>query len=281
MTAVQTPGRFSHKKFAMANKAPKTAMAARKNLPTGPTFFVPLCGQPARGIAAAFRPVRALALPLFATLGVATSALAGHFVATDALNIPRLIAPPPAADSLVTRAELDVVLQFQDLRTPALALRANQVEQETLFSFAADAAGPWFTEARLPKTAALFAAVGEDFGAVNRAAKAVWPRKRPPYADARVKPCVEYSDSGSYPSGHGIQSALWAVLLAELLPEHAAGFQARALETRRMKLFTGVHYPSDLEAGRLVGEALAREMLKSPALQQALAAARTELAVPR
>ncbi|MEJ1972377.1 MAG: hypothetical protein WDM96_07920 [Lacunisphaera sp.] len=45
-----------------------------------------------------------------------------------------------------------------------------------------------------------------------------------------------------------------------------------------MKLFTGVHYPSDLEAGRLVGEALAREMLQSPALQSELAKARAEIA---
>src|SRR4051812_29072173 len=203
---------------------------------------------------------------------------AGHFVADGALDYRALIAPPPAAGSLVTRAELEVVLQLQDLRTPALAKRAQEIEGENLFGFAADVVGPWFTAAHLPKTAALFAAVREDFIPVNRASKALWPRPRPPYADARVKPCVEFSDSGSYPSGHGIQSALWAALLSELMPAHAAGFHARALETRRLKLFTGVHYPSDLEAGRIVGEALAREMLRSPALQEALAAARAEIA---
>jgi len=223
-------------------------------------------------------PLRFLVRIIFAALAGAIPAFAGHFVADDALDLRALLTPPPAADSLVTRAELDVVLQFQDLRTPALAQRAREIENETLFSFASDVVGPWFKAERLPRTAALFAAVREDFIPINRASKALWPRKRPPYADDRVKPCVEYSDSGSYPSGHGIQSALWAVLLGELLPDHAAGFQARALETRRMKLFTGVHYPSDLEAGRLVGEALARAMLQSPALQAALAEARAEIA---
>jgi acid phosphatase (class A) len=218
-------------------------------------------------------------LCLLLLLGFVThSAVAGRFVADNVPDLRALLTPPPAADSLVTRAELEVVLQFQDLRTPALAQRAQEIENETLFSFASDVVGPWFTAEKLPRTAALFAAVREDFIAVNRASKGLWPRKRPPFADPRVKPCVEFSDSGSYPSGHGIQSALWAGLLAELLPDHAAGFQARALETRRMKLFTGVHYPSDLEAGRLVGEALAREMLRNPALQSALAAARAELA---
>lgn len=218
---------------------------------------------------------------LLLLLVLTRSTSAGHFVADHALDYRTLLTPPPAADSFVTRAELDVVLQLQDLRTPALARRAQEIENETLFSFAADVAGPWFAEKSLPKTAALFAAVREDFIPVNRGSKAVWPRKRPPFADARVKPCVEFSDSGAYPSGHGIQSSLWAALLGELLPEHAAGFQQRARETRRMKLFTGVHYPSDLEAGRLVGEALAREMLKSPALQAALGEARAELAAVR
>jgi acid phosphatase (class A) len=226
-------------------------------------------------------PLRSPALSFLAASCLAVSAHAGHFIPDGALDIPKLIPPPPAADSLVTRAELEVVLQFQDLRTPALAKRAQEIENETLFSFAADVVGPWFTLGRLPKTAALFAAVRDDFVPVNRASKALWPRKRPPFADPRVKPCVDFSDSGSYPSGHGIQSAMWAVLLAELLPDHAAGFQARALETRRMKLFTGVHYPSDLEAGRILGEALAREMVKGEAMQSALADCRAEIAVAR
>lgn len=225
--------------------------------------------------------VRSLTITLLATLCGVTPAFAGHFIADNALDCRALLTPPPAADSLVTRAELDVVLQFQDLRTPALARRAQEIEDETLFSFTSDVVGLWFKRDSLPKTAALFAAVRDDFIPVNRASKALWPRKRPPYADPRVKPCVEYSDSGSYPSGHGIQSALWAVLLGELMPDHASGFQLRALETRRMKLFTGVHYPSDLEAGRILGEALAREMLKSPALQQALANARAEIAASK
>lgn len=222
----------------------------------------------------------ALRMTVGAVLALARlpAALAGHFIADGGPDLRALLAPPPAADSPVTRAELDVVLQLQDLRTPALARRAQEIEDETWSGFAADVVGPWFRAEALPQTAALFAAVREDFIPVNRASKALWPRRRPPYADPRVHPCVEYSDTGAYPSGHGIQSALWAVLLGELMPEHAAGFLARARETRRMKLFSGVHYPSDLEAGRLVGEALAREMLRSPALQQALADARAEIA---
>ncbi len=208
----------------------------------------------------------------------ALPASAAHFLAPGALDIPALIGPPPAADSLITRSELETVLLLQELRTPAQATRAAVIETETIWRFGGDVVGPWFTAENLPKTAALFAKVREDFIPCNRNSKALWPRRRPPYVDARVKPCVETTNSGAYPSGHGIQSSLWAALLSELMPAHTAGFAARAAETRRMKMLSGVHYPSDLTAGQVLGEALAREMLKSPALQQALREIRPELA---
>lgn len=215
---------------------------------------------------------------LGASLAAWTAASAANFVEPTVLDIATLVGPPPAPGSVVARAELDVVLQLQALRTPDQERRAREVDQETIFRFGAEVVGPWFDGDRLPKTAAFFARVRADFVPVNRISKELWPRKRPPFVDPRVKPCVETTDSGSYPSGHGIQSSLWAALLSELLPAHAAGFAARAEETRRVRLVTGVHFPSDIVAGQLIGEALAREMLKSPAMQQELAVVREELA---
>jgi membrane-associated phospholipid phosphatase len=207
---------------------------------------------------------------------VALPASAAHFLAPDAIDVRALLPAPPASDSLVTRAELAVVLQFQAARTPEQAARCRQIENEDVFLFGSDVLGPWFNAAHLPQTAAFFARVREDFLPINRAAKAVYPRRRPPFADAGVKPCVEFADTGSYPSGHGIQSALWAGLLAEIFPDHAAGFAQRAEETRRFKLISGVHYPTDLVAGQVLGEAVAREMLKSPAVQKAVTELRAE-----
>ncbi len=215
---------------------------------------------------------------LLAALGLAAGGSAANFLPPGALDLPALLPPPPAAGSPAALAELDTVLQAQAARTPAQAARCVQIENETIWLFGAEVAGPWFTAANLPKTAAFFAAVREDFIPVNRAAKALHPRQRPPFADPRVKPCVEFADTGSYPSGHGIQSSLWAGLLAEILPGHAAGFAQRAGETRHYKLLSGVHYPSDLAAGQAVGEALARELLKNPAVQKIIAELRAEAA---
>lgn len=211
----------------------------------------------------------------------AAAANAPHFLVPGVPDLPALLPAPPAPGSAETRAEIEELLRLQAARTPDQAARCRQIETEDIQLFASEVLGDWFNAANLPQTDAFFARVREDFIPVNRAAKAVWPRRRPPFADARVIPCVEFADSGAYPSGHGIQSALWAGLLAAIYPEHAAGFQARAEETLRYKLLSGVHYASDLRAGRIVGEALAREFLRNPAVQRLLPELRAEAAPHR
>jgi acid phosphatase (class A) len=218
------------------------------------------------------------ALPALAAPGSTALAKEANFIAPDAIDARALLPAPPAPDSLVTRAEFEVILQLQAARTPAQADRCRQIEGEDIFLFGSDVLGPWFNAAQLPQAAAFFAKVKEDFLPLNRAAKAIYPRRRPSFADPRVKPCVEIADTGAYPSGHGIQSSLWAALLAEIFPEHAGGFAQRAGETRRYKLISGVHYPTDMVAGQVLGEAVAREMLKNPAVQKALAELRAEAA---
>jgi acid phosphatase (class A) len=202
----------------------------------------------------------------------------GQWPGTAALDLPTLLPPPPAAGSPTERVELDQVLAAQAARTPEQAARCVQIENETLWLFGSEVLGPWFTEANLPKTAAFFARVRADFIPVNRAAKALHPRKRPPFADDRIKPCVEFADTGAYPSGHGIQSSLWAGLLGEIFPDKANDFLLRAATTRNFKFISGVHFPSDLAAGQAVGEAMARALLTKPAVQQAIAELRAEAA---
>jgi len=213
---------------------------------------------------------------LLVTLGLATGVTAANFLTPAALDLPALLPPPPAAGSPAERVELDQVLAAQAARTPGQAARCVQIENETIWLFGSEVLGAWFTEANLPKTAAFFAAVREDFIPVNRAAKALHPRQRPPFADPRIKPCVEFTDTGAYPSGHGIQSSLWAGLLGGIFPDKAGGFQLRAATTRNFKFLSGVHYPSDLAAGQAVGEAFARELVKNPAVQKIITELRAE-----
>lgn len=203
---------------------------------------------------------------------------ATHFIAATAVDLRALVPAAPAPDSLEQRAELEVLYHLQLERTPAQVARARLVNTEDAFVFGSDVLGEWFTAANLPQTAAFLALVAEDLTPFNSAAKSLFQRRRPPFLDARIKPCVEFADTGAYPSGHAMRSAVWAALLGEIFPDQAAGFQRRADETRWCRLLAGVHSPSDVAAGRVIGEAVARELLKHPAVQQALATLRAEAA---
>ena len=211
-------------------------------------------------------------------LAAALPALAANYLAPDAIDVKALLPAPPAADSLVQHAELEVVLHLQAERTPAQVARAKHVEDEDAFVFGADVLGSWFTPARLPKAAAFFAAVGADLKPVSSITKELFNRRRPPYLDARVQPCVKFVNTGSYPSGHALRSSIWAGLLTAIFPDKAAAFQERAFETRWCRLLAGVHNPTDVEAGRILGEAVVRELLKNPAVQKQIEELKAEAA---
>ena len=217
---------------------------------------------------------------LAALLLLATScvrALAANYAGPETVNFAALLPPPPAADSPTTVVEINQVLELQKTRTPEQVARCVQIEGEDLWLLRSEVVGPLFTAANLPKPATFFARVREDFIAVNRAAKDRYPRRRPSFVDPRVQPCVECKDTPAYPSGHGIQSSTWAVLLGVVFPERADDFIARAATTRNFKAISGVHYPSDLAAGQAIGEAFGQALLKNPEVLKALAEIREEI----
>jgi len=225
-----------------------------------------------------FRAVTFVWLVLFSAL--TAPAETGHvaFLTPGAIDPQALIPPAPAPDSLVQHAEIEVLLNLQAIRTETDVAFARKVQGETVFVFGADVLGDWFNAANLPKTAAFFAQVREDFTPVGHTVKKLFNRRRPAFQDPRIKPCVEFSDTSSYPSGHAAQSSLWAGLLSVVFPDQSTGFAERAAKTRWARLVGGAHHPTDVEAGRILGEAEARELLKNPAVQKGLEELKAEVA---
>jgi membrane-associated phospholipid phosphatase len=58
----------------------------------------------------------------------------------------------------------------------------------------------------------------------------------------------------SYPSGHSVQSAASAVVLAYFFPEDADVLLARADEAGLSRLYGGIHYRVDIEVGATMGQ---------------------------
>jgi len=186
--------------------------------------------------------------------------------------------PPPSADSAATRAELDELLALQSKRTDAevnAARRDRKTEVERFYGALGFAPG---TEPDLPLLHGLAERVEDDIRPYVRAAKNRFRRLRPYEIEERLEPCiVDVRGDLSYPSGHANYGYVMAYLLKELVPERATELTARADEFARQRMVCGVHFKSDLEAGRRGAEWLVRALLASEAYRVAAQSARTEL----
>ena len=203
----------------------------------------------------------ALFTPLGAAEGFMPSASAAaaapetwHFLHAGELEAKKILPPPPAPGSLAAQADLETVLHVQAARTPEQVAWAKFVEHDDLFKNAR-VLGDWFTAENLPFLAAFFHQVDDDGDLIFSDVKTLYFRPRPPFADSRVHPCVELKTTGSYPSGHSSQAWMWAGLLAEIFPEKRTEILDRARDVAWGRVIGGVHYPSDLVAGKVVGEA--------------------------
>ncbi|MGB8326283.1 MAG: phosphatase PAP2 family protein [Steroidobacteraceae bacterium] len=197
--------------------------------------------------------------------------------ATD-IDLVRLLPPPPAADSPETRAELDQLLALQAQRTPAAAERARADDEASVFRFADVFDAPAaFTPARLPWTRALFSQLRDDELAAVKRAKDIFARVRPCRAEPRVAPVIRCPGTRAYPSGHATLGWIDGLVLADMLPEKRAQILARAREYGWNRVVAGVHYPSDIEAGRASATAIVALLFASPEFRAREAQAREEL----
>lgn len=210
-------------------------------------------------------------------LGSAALLTAADFIAPDAFDVRQVVPPPPAAGSINEEADEISVVLFERERTPEQVALARTWEKYDAFKLLQPVLGTWADEHTLPKFAAFIKASSVETLPFTNALKKTYTRPRPHAVIPSLNPVLPKSESSSYPSGHATGSALHAALLSAILPEYAAEFAHQAELARLSRLYAGVHFPSDIAAGRRLGEAIAREMLKSPATQHAIEEIRAEM----
>lgn len=215
---------------------------------------------------------------LFSLLLIGQSALAyGDGASPAAASLSNLLPPPPAAGSTAAQRDLQAVLAAQRARTAQDMAAAKADSERSVFRFA-DALGLTAQPAALPKTAAFFDRVAKLDKVEAKEAKEFWKHPRPSVVSAQVHALSkEKPDDWSYPSGHATFGYSTAVLLANMLPEKRAAIFARADVYGEHRIVMGVHFPSDVEAGKIAGTVIADEILRDPQWQDDYAAARSEL----
>ena len=198
-----------------------------------------------------------------------------QFLQPAAVDVVALLPPPPALDSKETNTELEVVLKLQATRSAAEVARAKAEEKLTPAAFQQVLGGD-FTREKYPGLFALLEDAGNDAKVFSDKAKDQFGHPRPRFVDAHVQPVIDGEVNPSYPSGHSTRGTLWGYLLAEIAPEKKAELLKRGQEIGWDRVIAGVHFPSDVYAGRVLGRALAQAMLKSWDFQGRLMQAKAE-----
>jgi acid phosphatase (class A) len=207
-----------------------------------------------------------------------SSAAPAPYFDTATLDLTRVLPSPSPNQSAATRAELDEMLAVQRSRTEAQSRRAVADAEATIYRFA-DALGnpPGFTPSNLPKTEAMLSRIIRVHMLLVGAAKKSFGRPRPFLLEAKLNPLLARPTDGAYPSGHSTYARWVALILGDMIPEKRTELISRADEYARNRVVAGVHYPSDIEAGKLAGTAIASVLYTVPDFRRDLAAATVEL----
>lgn len=204
-----------------------------------------------------------------------------HYLAPNAIDMGTLLPVPCTPNSPEGKAELEQLYWIQCERTPE-QVAAAQTDARVKMSLYRRVVGLWFTPENLPKTERLLFKLAEkDAKFFCEQAKTKFNRKRPEFEDRRIRVAVERETSPAYPSFHATRGLLFATLLAEVLPDKRAALFERGREIGFSREVGGVHHPSDVYAGRVLGQAVAKALLNNPRFRAELAEVKAEIDAAR
>lgn len=173
-------------------------------------------------------------------------------------------APPPAPESQQQLADKAAILDWQARRSKADCKKAKKTAKAEYDFFWAER--PLFPEPLPEEVKEFFERIALDLEEAVTNMKGRWQRPRPFKAYPGVaEPCIKKSSGYSYPSGHSSFSRVFANVLSDIAPDRKDGFFAKADEIAQDRVIGGVHFPSDIAAGKVFGDLYHNELLKSDA----------------
>ena len=175
---------------------------------------------------------------------------------------------PPAYDSPQKIAELAELKNFPhtfDTNQKAFFAQTG----DGIFVFWYQSASQWMFEDRLDDNApwaarayALMSVAHHDSMVACWDAKYTYWAIRPFQLDTEVKTLFPTPNHPSYPAAHGCGSGAIAAVMAYLFPREADSITAKADEMAWSRLWAGIHYRSDIEAGLALGRSVAQVVIE-------------------
>lgn len=209
--------------------------------------------------------------------------LTGYFAANP-IDGAALLGPPPAPDSLRGQADRQ---RYEETRSLAGSTRWTEaVKDDDIWGAGAFrrwscALGVRLGDRETPATARLLHRIELDVRTVGTPPKDFYNRPRPMIGDDQPI-CVARADwmktNASYPSGHSMTGWSWALVLSEIAPDKSDSLLVAGKAIGESRVICGVHYQSDVEAGRTLAAAMVAKLHAQRGFEADLAQARAELA---
>jgi len=206
------------------------------------------------------------------------------YLAHGVIDGAALLGPPPTPESLVGQADRARYLETRALKDSPRWKQAvvdNDLWGGGALKQYSCKLGVSIDEKQTPTALRILHRVELDVRTVGKPAKDHYNRPRPMIGDERPI-CVPREDwmktNASYPSGHSMTGWTWALILAELAPAKADDMLAIGKQIGESRIICGVHYASDIEAGRTLGAAMVARLHGDPQFQSDMKKARAEIA---
>ena len=188
-----------------------------------------------------------------------------------------VIQPPPVPESQEQKDDLTAVQTMQKNRTEAQIKSAQTDNTLTVFAFVNGMLGPNFNKEKLKITVPFFDRVFIDQIEACLEVKEHFKRQRPFVVDPEIKTIVEQPPNASYPSGDTTTGYVYAIILSMMVPEKAQALFDRAAVYSRNRVIAGVHFPTDIEAGRISAAVIVNMLIQQPLFMRDLERAKKEL----
>jgi membrane-associated phospholipid phosphatase len=179
-------------------------------------------------------------------------------------------APPPQCDSPEAQAEVAAVRNFpRALSTANFNTNARAFYWQTsegVFPWAMVQLNRWVLEDKMdaPSAArayALLGGVGYDAFIASQDGKFAYWYPRPAQMDPAIVPLFPSPNFPSYPSNHSTFSSARGEVLAYLFPDRADSVRALAKEAGDSRIWAGIHFEIDNQAGVTLGRNVAQKFI--------------------
>ncbi|MFO1013246.1 MAG: phosphatase PAP2 family protein [Caulobacteraceae bacterium] len=204
------------------------------------------------------------------------------YLRPDEIDASALLGPPPAPGSPRGIADWARFIETRSLEgSERWRVASLDVDiRSGAFARFSCAAGVTIDQQRTPATWKVLARLEYDVRTVGRPAKDRYGRLRPITGNTYsiCEPRAAWLTlNASYPSGHSMIGWSYALTLAQLLPDRSEVLIENGKAYGESRIICGVHYQSDVEAGRLLASAMVARLQSNREFQSDMRRAAAEL----